>query len=129
MKRIYFSFTLIFLLITFKINAQSLNCENFKNGTFKIIDQGRTTIVKRSGSSQLEYFNGSRVPTHYTVRWVDDCTYILTPLEDVFKKYKNTPKNAILTNKITRTTKNSYTLISTFNFSTKIFTCEVFKIK
>lgn len=129
MKKLLFFSLLILLICAIKTYAQSIDCKTFKNGKFKIETQGHITIIERSGSNQLEFFDGAKVPTSFTVNWVDNCTYTLTPHADVFKKYPNTPKNAMLTVKITKTTNNSYTQTSTANFSKGSFTSEVTKIE
>jgi hypothetical protein len=113
-------------LITF---SQEVDCKNFRNGTFKLVNEGLITIIKRSGTHQTEIFNNSKIPTEYFVEWIDDCTYTLKPKEATFKKYPDIPKGAQLTVKIFRTTKNSYVQTSTSNFNEMSVTSEVIKIK
>ncbi|MES2730369.1 MAG: hypothetical protein V4714_01430 [Bacteroidota bacterium] len=124
----------LFLLIiisfaTLNTFAQDLSCKKFRNGTFKLMNENRITIIKRAGSEQLEYFNGSKTPTSYSVSWLDDCTYVLRPKAEVFKKYPGMPKDAALTVKIIKTTANSYTQTTTSNFSDNVLTGEVIRIK
>jgi len=109
--------------------AQSLNCKHFRDGTFTSTFEGNTDSIKRVGADQYEYFNGSKVADHYLVKWVDDCTYTLTPFPDVFEKNQNLPRNIIFTVKITKTTKNSYTQTTSNNISDYLVTCEIVKTK
>lgn len=109
-------------LTPFSLYAQSSNCKNFRNGTFICKFDGNTDIIKRSGSLQLEYFNGAETPSRYTVKWLDDCTYTLTPQADVFKESKDLPKNIVFTVKIIKTSRDSYTQTTTDNVSNYTFT-------
>jgi len=63
----------------------------------------------------------------FDVKWLEDCTYTLTPTKESFAKYPRLPKNAIITVKITNTTTNSYTQSSTSNFVDKTIVSEVIK--
>ena len=106
-------------------DAQSPDCKKFKNGTFICKSGGNTDIIKRSGALQLEYFNGSKTPSHYTVKWLDECTYTLTPQADVFAESKDLPRNIIFTVKIIKTAKDSYTQTTTNNVTNYTFTAEM----
>lgn len=124
-KLLYFTaFTLLLLN-----SCEPTDCARFKNGTFRITDHGRVDIIERNGAVQKEYWNGAKEPTVYTVKWVDECTYTLTPSADVFRKYPKMPKNAMMTVKINRTTPDSYFETSILNFTDKTVTAEVVKIK
>ncbi len=94
-----------------------------------MISNGKTTIFKRQGATQQEYYDDAKTPTSYTVKWINDCSFSLTPKADVFKKYPNIPKNAVLMVHIIKTTKDSYTQICRFNFSSVETTYLVKKIK
>ncbi len=78
--------------------------------------EGRVTIIKRYGATQKEYYDGSTTPTTFAVKWVDDCTYKLTPNADVFKKHPETPRDAVLTVQIVKTENKTCTIVSKFNF-------------
>ncbi|TYZ14520.1 hypothetical protein FY528_01980 [Hymenobacter lutimineralis] len=123
---------LSFFFICFCSNSalgQRTDCHNFRNGKFKLTDRGNTTIITRSGGEQTEVHNNSTKPTSYKVKWLDDCTYVLIPNQDVFDKYPNMPKDAMLTVRISSTTDSSYTQTSTSNFSELVFTSKMVKIK
>jgi hypothetical protein len=96
--------------------AQSPDCRQFKDGLFKTTVDGTTDIIRRSGLDQIEYFQGaSNKADHFTVKWLDDCTYTLTPDSAVFSVNKGLPKNIVFTIRIIKTTKDSYTQIMTDN--------------
>jgi hypothetical protein len=125
-------FILIILTsISFCIHSQSLNCAQFKNGTFKIAADARSgeTILVRNGNTQIETNQNTKESSEFTVKWIDDCTYTLTPTKKTLEKYSNMPENACLTVKITAVKKNSYLQTSTSNFSDFVMNCEVIKIK
>ena len=122
---IFFCLASIFLIVSFRANAQSPDCKKFKNGTFICKSEGNTDIIKRSGALQLEYFNGSKTPSHYTVKWLDDCTYTLTPQADVFVESKNLPRNIVFTVRIIKTSGDSYTQTTTNNVTNYTFTAEM----
>ncbi|MBS1501443.1 MAG: hypothetical protein JST32_05245 [Bacteroidetes bacterium] len=107
---------ILFFIISVKIFAQSPDCKRFRNGMFKTTFQGNTDIINRSGSDQTEYFQGStEKPDHFIVKWLDDCTYTLTPDSNVFAANKDLPKNIVFTVKIVNTTSDSYTQVMTDN--------------
>lgn len=110
--------------------GQNLECTKFKNGLFKIVDnETGTSFIKRNGERQSEITEGKKDSTNFIVKWIDDCTYTLTPTEATRKKYQTLPSNAMLTVRIIETKNNSYTQISTSNFSDIKATNEVIKIQ
>jgi hypothetical protein len=117
MKTLFFTLSIFFLSCAPR--PQPLNCKQFRNGKFKSEVDGRTYVVERSGSNQKEYFINTKdsLTAYLTVKWLDDCTYTLTPSEETLKKTPKIPKNAMLTVSITNTTSNSYTQTSTLNFN------------
>lgn len=124
----FFYLAVIFLSVSANINAQSISCKNFRNGTFICKFEGNTDIIKRSGSEQLEYFNGSKKPDHYRVKWLNDCTYTLTPSAEVLAESKNLPKNIVFTVRIIKTSKDSYTQTVSDNVSNYTVTAEMNRI-
>ncbi len=81
------------------------NCSDFKTGQFKyealVNGKLETTIFKRSDSLQVEIYKGKTDTSR--IRWINDCEFILTPLnpESILDKYQ-------IQMKILNTTKNSY---------------------
>jgi len=49
------------LLLTLTSFSQNQDCKRFRNGTFKMEIKGTTTIIERRGTTQLEYFNHSKI--------------------------------------------------------------------
>lgn len=125
----HLTLALAILLSSIVAKAQSIDCSKFKTGTFKLINQDKETIIKRDGNSQFEYYDKATTPTTFSVKWIDDCTYTLRPSKSTFAKYPEIPKNALLTAKIIKVSKSSYTIRATSNFSDKVAIYEIIKLK
>lgn len=122
---------LFFFLASTCLNGQTMDCKKFKEGTFKTLPQDgvpETTIV-RKGNLQKEKTQGKKGSSELTVKWIDDCTYTLTPTEKTLKKSPALPKNMVLTVTITEVREHSYLQTTTSNFSDFKLTFEIFKIK
>ena len=112
------------------LKAQTLDCKKFRDGTFKIEAQGVTTFIKRKGSKQSESIQSREGSSHFKVRWLDECTYTLTPTKKTRKTFfSELPENAVLTIKITEVKENSYIQTSTANFSDMVLSSEVIRIE
>ncbi len=85
---------------------QERNCKNFKNGTFKfefeVNGKKQTTIFQRNDSLEIETFQGKTDTS--TVRWVNDCEYILTK-----KSPKTIQEKKSISMRILSTSKKTYT--------------------
>jgi len=98
----------IILLLTLSIvscyNAER-NCNDFKTGKFEftqeIEGEKLTSIFERNDSLQIETFNGKTDTA--SVRWVNDCEYVLQKLHP-----KNMQEKKAITIKILTTNKNQY---------------------
>ena len=116
-KKSKFTYLFWLILIGSYSYGQKLECQNFANGSFKIVDSKTgTSFITRYGTRQSEITEGRKDSTIFTVTWIDDCTYILTPTEETRKKYPSLPNNAILTVEIIETKDKSYIQTSTSNF-------------
>lgn len=111
------------------LKAQSINCRQFRTGTFSITSNGKTTIIKRYSNRQLEYFDHATKPITFHLKWIDECTYTLKPEASFFKNNPEAPKNSLLTVVITKASQNSYTMRATSNFSDDVMVAEVKTIK
>lgn len=121
---------LILVIISFSYTAigQVKDCSKFKNGTFKMVTEEGTYILKRTDSLQLEAKTGSDIVMEFIVKWTDSCTYTLFPTENTFKKFPSLPKNGILTVTITETKEKSYLQTTTSNFADFKISSEIIKI-
>jgi len=82
------------------------NCTDFKNGKFsfttEVSGENLTTTFVRNDSIELDYFQG-KVDTS-SVRWINDCEYIVKKLHP-----KSMAEEKSIHMKILSTTNNSYT--------------------
>jgi hypothetical protein len=103
MKKVLFLCPLLLLISCYEMER---NCKDFKTGKFKfefeIDGVKKTTLFERNDSIEIETFEGKTDTS--TVRWVNDCEYILQK-----KHPKNKAEEKPITMKILTTTKNSYT--------------------
>ena len=82
------------------------NCKDFKTGKFKFEHEvngvKKVTLFERNDSIEIETFDGKTDTA--SVRWVNDCEYILKKLHP-----KNMAEEKAIGMKILTTSKNSYT--------------------
>ncbi|WP_121665355.1 DNA topoisomerase IV [Mesonia aquimarina] len=97
-------FALIFLLIS--CYSPNRNCQQFKTGTFEFESYLNGELVKttfvRNDSIEIDYFK-SKADTS-SIRWINNCEYILTNLNP-----KNMAEEKPLHMKILTTEENTYT--------------------
>jgi hypothetical protein len=128
MKRILLLVTGVF--IAFNVFAQTpKDCKIFRTGTFKMIYMGKETTIVRTATKQSQYFEHTKIPIEFAVKWIDNCTFTLTPLIKKIKNHPEIPANAVLTMEIVKTSANSYTQITTANFTKQAITQEIYKVK
>jgi len=125
----YFVFTIIGFLFFNSIKAQTSDCLKFKQGKFKMMYNGKLLIIKRDATHQYEYYSNSTLPTSYNIKWISNCSYTLKPDANNFKRFPNTPQNAIITVKIISYSGNAYKIRATSNFSPLVLKGEITKIK
>ena len=94
------------LLILLSCYDAERNCKDFKTGKFKFeyeVDGiKKTTLFERNDSIEIETFDGKTDTA--SIRWVNDCEYVLLKLHP-----KNMAEEKAIGMKILTTTKNSYT--------------------
>lgn len=97
---------LLSLLLFASCYQQERNCANFKTGTFKFEYQidgvTKSTTFTRTDSLEIETFEGKTDTS--SVRWINDCEYILQKINA-----KSTLEGKVVHMKILTTKKNSYT--------------------
>ncbi|TRX37315.1 DNA topoisomerase IV [Flavobacterium sp. ZT3R18] len=103
MKKIILLLPVLLLMSCY--NAER-NCIDFKTGKFKfeykIDGVKKTTLFERNDSIEIETFEGKTDTS--TIRWVNDCEYVLQK-----KHPKSKAEEKAIDMKILTTTKNSYT--------------------
>lgn len=102
MKRLFF----IPLLACISCYEAERNCTDFRTGTFtfehEINGIKKTTTFVRTENTEVDYFDGKSDTS--SVRWVNDCEYIVEKLHP-----KNMAEKKAIAMKILTTSKNSYT--------------------
>lgn len=99
-------FLIIIILSLTSCYNHERNCKDVKTGKFKfeytVDGKKQTTYFQRKDSIEIETFNGKTDSS--TIRWVNDCEYILTKIRPKTIQEKKSISMRILT-----TSKNSYT--------------------
>lgn len=94
------------LLILASCYKAEHNCKDFKTGKFKFEHEvdgvKQITLFERNDSIEIETFNGKTDTA--SVRWVNDCEYVLKKLHP-----KNMAEEKSIGMKILSTSGNSYT--------------------
>ena len=102
---------IIVLLTLFSCNNQERNCNSFRTGKFvfsqTINGKKHTSTFVRTDKYQIETYNGKTDTA--TVRWVNDCEFILQKLHP-----KSMKEEKAISMKILFTEKKSYTFEYSF---------------
>jgi len=108
-----------------------MDCSKFRNGKFKTKarDGFPETTIERKDHIQIEKVKGQKGHSEMIVRWIDECTYTLTPTAETLAKQPSIPKNAILTVTIIKVKEKSYIQTTTSNFIDIELTSEIIQIK
>lgn len=105
MRNKLFSFLLVALFIGCNTPPER-NCQNFKTGRFSFTTQidgeKKTTTFQRIGDIEIDSFEGKQDTS--SVRWINDCEYVLRNL-----KPKNKAEEKSIHIKILTTSDSSYT--------------------
>lgn len=92
---------LLVLLALFSCYEQERNCNLFKTGKFtsETTVEGKkyTSTFKRNDRIQIEHFN-SKIDT-FTIRWINDCEYILENVRPTNREEKKAVHVKILNSK------------------------------
>ena len=103
MKKIVLFVSLFILTSCYNVER---NCKDFKTGKFQFdfVVNGvkKTTVFERTETLQIETYEGKTDTA--TVRWVNDCEFVLQKLHP-----KNIQEKKAISMEIVSTTKNSYT--------------------
>lgn len=102
-KKIIFLLPILLQLSCYNVER---NCKDFKTGKFKfeyeVNGVKKTTFFERKDSIEIETFDGKTDTA--SIRWVNDCEYILQKIHP-----KNRTEKKAINMKILTTSKNSYT--------------------
>lgn len=102
---------LLFLFILISCNNHERNCSDFKTGKFEFVQvvNGKkdVSIFNRTDKIQIETYN--KKTDTATVRWINDCEFILQKQHP-----KNRKEQRAISIKILFTEKNSYTFEYSF---------------
>ncbi|SRX73858.1 DNA topoisomerase IV [Aequorivita antarctica] len=105
-----FSILLLILLFFNSCYEGERNCSDFKTGTFEFEALSGTEVFKttitRNDSIEIDFFDGKSDTS--SIRWINDCEYVLEKLHP-----KNQAEKKAILIKILTTQKDSYT----FEFS------------
>ena len=103
MKKIALLLPLLLLMSCYNVER---NCKDFKTGKFKfeykVNGVKKTTFFERNDSIEIETYDGKTDTA--SIRWVNDCEYILQKIHP-----KNKAEEKAIGMKILTTSKNSYT--------------------
>lgn len=100
----------VFLVLTLTLVASCYQpqreCSNFKDGTFSfttvINGESQTSTFIRKGKMEIDFFEGNRDTA--SVRWINDCEYILQQIHP-----EDRSEEPAIHMKILSTTDTSYT--------------------
>ncbi len=99
------------LLLLFSCYNQERNCKDFKTGKFsftqKMGNKEQTSTFERNEKFQIETFEGKTDTA--TIRWINDCEYILQKLHP-----KNREERKAISMKILTTKGKTYTFEYSF---------------
>ena len=107
---------LLFTILLISCNNHERNCKDFKIGKFEftqdIDGKKHTSTFIRTGNLQIETYKGKTDTA--SVRWINDCEFILQKLHP-----KSMKEEKAISMKILFTEKNSYTFEYAFVGSNK----------
>jgi hypothetical protein len=105
-KIIQYSFLLLLPLLGFS----QVNCANVREGKFKMIDpkSKKVCLITREGDTQTEKMEEAEEEYTFDIKWLDDCTYTLTPTASTLARNKDVKDIGTMTVKITKVRANSY---------------------
>lgn len=101
MKKFKISIYLVLSITLFSCYEQERNCRDFKIGKFSsettVEGKKYTTTFERNDSMQIENFN-NKIDT-FSIRWINDCEYILENIKPKNREEKKAVHVKILNTK------------------------------
>lgn len=99
-------FLTLFMLTLACEQPPERNCTNFKTGKFSftalVEGEEKTTIFERTSQREVDFFEGQKDTS--SIRWINDCEYVLKNINP-----KNKAEEKSIHIKILTTTDSSYT--------------------
>lgn len=104
-----FIYTLCFLAFGFTGFAQG-KCAQVREGKFKVTDPKtkKVCLITREGETQTEKLEEAEEAFTFDIKWLDDCTYTLTPTAATLARNKDVKDIGTMTVKITKVKEDSY---------------------
>ena len=98
------------LLLSSYIGYSQVGCAQYRNGKFKVTDpkSQKVCIITREGDTQTEKMEESEEVYDFDIKWLDDCTYIVTPTPATIARNKDVLKAGTMTVKISKVKDSSY---------------------
>ena len=103
--------TALFCLLLLAFNGYSQNCAKYREGKFKVTDpkSKKVCIITREGETQTEKMEEAEEAYTFDIKWLDDCTYTLTPTASTLARNKDVKDIGTMTVKIIQVRDSSYT--------------------
>lgn len=110
--KLYLNILLLALLPIMSYGQDS--CEKFKEGKFKFTDPGsqKVIIITRKGDVQTEKILDSDEIYDFNLKWIDSCTYTISPTPATIQKKKEVTELGTMTVKITPASDSSYVQVA-----------------
>lgn len=102
-------YLLCMLALGYTSFAQS-KCAQFREGKFKVTDPKtkKVCLITREGETQTEKLEEAEEAFTFDIKWLDDCTYTLTPTAATLARNKDVKDIGTMTVKITQVKDGSY---------------------
>jgi hypothetical protein len=106
----YTLYIICLLVFSFTGSAQS-KCAQVREGKFKVTDPKtkKVCLITREGETQTEKLEEAEEAFTFDIKWLDDCTYTLTPTAATLARNKDVKDIGTMTVKITQVKEDSYT--------------------
>lgn len=103
-----------FAIISCLLSYGQDSCEKFKEGKFKFTDKesGKVCIITRKGDVQTEKILDSDEIYDFNLKWIDSCTYTISPTPATIQKKKEVTGLGTMTVKITPASDSSYVQVA-----------------
>lgn len=107
MTKLLINLCLLALSLT---GAAQSKCAQVREGKFKVTDPKtkKVCLITREGETQTEKLEEAEEAFTFDIKWLDDCTYTLTPTAATLARNKDVKDIGTMTVKITKVKEDSY---------------------